>query len=131
MGYVPPVFPGAWVPTPPAFVSPPVNPYIGTARTFLEADLAGIAPAPLPYSEDSNSDFYKMAKKVYDASLTLTTDQKNMASFWVDQGNGIGYTPPGHDMAIVTQAIEQTNSNLGVAAETYAKSRYSRKRCRN
>ena len=62
-----------------------------------------------------------MVKNLYDVSLTLTTDQKNTALYWVDQGNGIGYTPDGHNIGIVTEAIEQTNSNLGVAAETYAK----------
>ena len=119
-GYVPPVFAGAWVPTPPAFANG-IMPYIGTARTYLESDLTGIAPDHITYSEDPNSDFYKMVKNVYDVSKALTTDQKNTALYWIDQGNGVGYTPAGHDMAIVTEAIEQTNSNLGVAAETYAK----------
>jgi len=119
-GYIPPVFPGAWVPTPPAFANG-VMPYIGNARTFLASDLTGIAPDHLPYSEDPNSDFYKMVKNVYDVSLTLTTDQKNTALYWVDQGNGVGYTPDGHNMAIVTQAIDQTRVGLYIAAETYAK----------
>ena len=120
VGYVPPVFDGAWIPTPPAY-APPVQPYIGTARTFLEANLTGISPAHIPYSEDPNSDFYKMVKNVYDVSQALTTDQKNTALYWIDQGNGVGYTPSGHDMALVTEAIEQTNANLGTAAEAYAK----------
>ncbi|HEY5409082.1 MAG TPA: hypothetical protein VIJ92_18460, partial [Ginsengibacter sp.] len=75
IGYVPPVFPGAWVPTPPAFVNP-INPYVGKATTYLQSDLTGLAPAPTPYSEDPSSDFYKMVKNVYDVSQTLTTDQK-------------------------------------------------------
>jgi hypothetical protein len=41
VGYTLRVFKGAWVPTPPAFVNPPVIPYAGDARTFLEADLHG------------------------------------------------------------------------------------------
>jgi hypothetical protein len=119
-GYVPPVFEGAWVPTPPAFVNG-VMPYIGTARTYLISNAGLTVPPPVTYSEDPNSDFYKMVKNVYDVSKALTTDQQNTALYWIDQGNGTGYTPAGHDMAIVTQAIEQTNSNLAVAAETYAK----------
>ncbi len=119
-GYVPPVFPGAWVPTPPAFVNP-INPYVGNATTYLQSDLTGLAPAPIPYSEDPGSDFYKMVKNVYDVSQNLTTDQKSTALYWVDQGNGVGYTPDGHNIGLVTEALEQTNSNLGIAAETYAK----------
>jgi PAP2 superfamily len=121
-GYIPPVFPGAWVPTPPAFVNPPINPFYGTARPFLASNLTNVAPPfPAPYSEITNSDFYKMAKLDYDVSKTLTTEQKNIALFWVDQGSGIGYTPNGHEISLVIQALEQTNANLAVAAEAFAK----------
>ena len=120
-GYVPPVFPGAWVPTPPAF-GPPINTYVGAGRTFLSADQNIVAPPfPAPYSELVNSDFYNIVKIDYDVSKTLTTDQKNIALFWVDQGNGIGYTPNGHELALTTEALEQTHASLAVAAEAYAK----------
>jgi hypothetical protein len=121
VGYVPPVFKGAWVPTPPAFVNPPVIPYVGAARTFLAADQHGVAPPYPAYSEDPNSVYYKIAKQVYNVSKNLTDEQKNIALYWVDQGDGVGYTPAGHDFSIVTQAIEQTNVDLLKAAETYAK----------
>jgi hypothetical protein len=122
-GYVlPAVVPGAWVPTPPAFIPIPVNPFIGTARTFLASSAATVAPPfPAAYSEDPNSDFYKIVKNVYDVSKTLTQEQKNIALFYVDQGNGLGYTPPGHDFSMLTQALQQRQENLAVAAETYAK----------
>ncbi|QEC69634.1 vanadium-dependent haloperoxidase [Panacibacter ginsenosidivorans] len=45
----------------------------------------------------------------------------NIANYWVDQGDGIGYTPAGHDMSLVTEVIEQTGTNLLKAAEAYAK----------
>ena len=45
-----------------------------------------------------------------------------MHCFFVDQGNGLGYTPPGHDFKIITQAIEQNaGMDLGSVAEAYAK----------
>ena len=122
VGYVPPVFPGAWVPTLPGLINPPVLPYIGGARTYLAADLKGTTPPfPVTYSEKPNSAYYKIAKEVYDVSKNLTTEQQNMALYWVDQGDGVGYTPAGHDMSIVTQAIEQTHCSLAKAAEAYAK----------
>jgi hypothetical protein len=122
-GYVlPAMVPGAWVPTPPAFIPIPVNPFIGTARTFLASSATAVAPPfPAAYSEDPNSDFYKIVKNVYDVSKTLTQEQKNIALFYVDQGNGLGYTPPGHDFSMLTQALQQRQENLAVAAETYAK----------
>lgn len=122
VGYVPPVFPGAWIPTPPGYVNPPVLPYIGTARTYLAEDLTGVAPSfPYKYSEDVNSPYYKIAKEVYDVSKNLTAEQMTIANYWIDQGDGVGYTPAGHDMYIVTEAIEQTHAHLGKAAEAYAK----------
>ncbi len=119
-GYVPPVFFGAWVPTPPAYANG-VLPYTGAARTFLASNAGTLAPPPIPYSETTGSDFYKMVKNVYDVSLSLSPEQKNIALYWVDQGNGVGLTTAGHEMSIITQAIEQLHSNLGTAAEAYAK----------
>lgn len=120
-GYVPPVFPGAWVPTLPALANC-INPFVASARTFISSNSTIIAPAfPAPYSEIVNSDYYKIQKQVYDVSQTLTTQQKDIALFWVDQGNGVGYTPGGHDFFVVTQAIEQSKATLALAAETYAK----------
>ncbi|HTE27364.1 vanadium-dependent haloperoxidase [Flavitalea sp.] len=120
-GYVPPVFTGAWVPTPPAFANG-INPYLSAARTFLSANInADAATFPYAYSEFANSDYFKMVSEVYTVSQNLSTEQKNIALFWVDQGNGIAYTPPGHDMNIILQCIEVTDANLFTAAEALAK----------
>jgi hypothetical protein len=120
-GYVPPVFPGAWEPTLPALANG-VLPYVSGARPFLSENLTSVAPPfPAAYSENPASYFYKIVKNVYDVSQTLTQEQKDIALFWVDQGNGIGYTPPGHDFSFITQALEQKHANLAIAAEAYAK----------
>jgi PAP2 superfamily len=63
-----------------------------------------------------------MVKEVYDASRTSTEEQKTMAKYWADVGTNKGYTPPGHVMSVVTQALEQDRADLGRAAEVYAKS---------
>lgn len=120
-GYVPPVGNGFWVPTPPANANG-VMPFIGSAKTFLAVHTSLTIPAfPFTYSEVNTSDFYKMVKEVADVNTALTQDQKNTALYWVDQGNGVGYTPAGHDFALIKQALEQKGSNLGIAAEAYAK----------
>ncbi len=121
-GHVDPVFPGSWVPTPPAF-SKAVGPRIGTARPFLESSLTATAPPfPYPYSEDPSSDFYKMVKEVYDISKTLTEEQKNIARHWADVGGtGKGYPVPGHWISILAPVLEKQGADLGRAAEIYAK----------
>lgn len=120
-GYVPPVFPGAWVPTLPALANG-VLPYVSAARPFLAESHTRVSPPfTAAYSEDPTSYFYKIVKHVYDVSQTLTQEQKDIAMFWVDQGNGVGYTPPGHDFNFITQAMEQKQANLAIVAEAYAK----------
>ena len=112
---------GAWIPTPPAFL-PGINPFLGTSRLDLAANATVvIPPPPYPYSETVGSDFYKMVKNNYDVSLALTTEQKNIANFYIDQGNGLGYTPPGHDISAVTQILVAKKAGLALAAEVYAK----------
>jgi hypothetical protein len=120
-GYTPLGTPGSWVPTPPLFQAA-INVNLGSGRTFLASDLSVVAPPfPAPYSEVINSDFYNIAKLDYDISINPTDDQKNIARFWVDQGNGIGYTPNGHELSLTVQALEQTHASLAVAAEAIAK----------
>ncbi len=120
-GYTPPVFPGAWQPTPPAHTNG-LCPYFGNTRPFLQQHLQLIAPAfPHAYSEDPNSDFYKMEKAMYDLSKSLSAEQKNIALYWNDVGVGLGYSPPGHSVSILTQIIKQKNIDLAKAAIAYAK----------
>lgn len=120
-GYVPPVFPGAWQPTPPAKANG-LCPYFGNMRPFLEKHLQVVAPPFIhQYSEDPASDFYKMEKAMYDLSKSLTQEQKNIALYWNDVGVGVGYSPPGHSVAILTQILKQKNIDLGKAAIAYAK----------
>jgi hypothetical protein len=79
MPYTPPVGFGLWVPTSP---TPPVAPFWGNDRRIIANSGDNDAPgAPIPYSEDSGSDFYKQVNDLYQASKVLTTEQKNQAFF--------------------------------------------------
>jgi hypothetical protein len=119
--YTPPVFPGAWVRTPPAFAAA-ATPYAGNCRTFMHLFSTGTTPVPpFAYSENPGSDFYKMVNNVYLISKSLTTDQKNIALFWNDVGAGIGYTPMGHCISILTQILDGSNASLATASIAYAK----------
>jgi hypothetical protein len=121
-GYVLPVFPGSWVPTPPNFPNP-VGPFLSNSRPFLEASITSTTPPiPYAYSEEVGSDFYKAVKDVYDVGKALTAEQKAIANHWADVGGvGVGYPGPGHPLSIITGVLESQNVNLGKAAEIYAK----------
>ncbi|HEX7846166.1 MAG TPA: vanadium-dependent haloperoxidase, partial [Chitinophagaceae bacterium] len=108
---------GLWVPTAPAFANP-VSPYWGNNRPVITGSIVNTQPgAPIAYSTDPASGFYKMVKQVYDASQNLTDAQKAMAIFWRDVP---GVSSPGHWLSIVQQVIRQTNSSLDKAALAYA-----------
>jgi len=122
VGYVVPVFPGSWVPTPPAFANP-VGPFLKDSRPFLEYSLTATAPPiPIPYSENPSSEFYKAAKEVYDIGKALTPEQKAIADWWADAGgSGTGVPAPYHLLSIITEVLESQRAQLGKAAEVYAK----------
>jgi hypothetical protein len=121
-GYVPPVFDGAWVPTPPAFANP-TGAFLKDSRPFLESSLTYLAPPiPVAYSTDVNSDFYKAVKDVYDVNKGLTTEQKAIADWFADAGGpGVGEPAPYHLLSIITGMLESKHAKLGQAAEVYAK----------
>lgn len=114
-GYVPPVGPGLWVPTPPLF-QPAMLPYWGNNRPIIKPytpDLAGIRPPA--YSTDTTSVFYKEALLVYKTGITLTPEQNVIARYWAD-GAGT-FTPPGHLIAITVQLISEQHLTLFAAAK--------------
>jgi hypothetical protein len=114
--YTIPTGPGLWKPVP--ATASPVTPYWGNNRTIITGSISNAQPgAPIPYSTDPSSAFYKAVKKVYDVSLTLTDDQKAMAIFWRDVP---GATSPGHWLSILHQVIKKTNVRLDKAVLAYA-----------
>jgi hypothetical protein len=59
-----------------------------------------------------------MAKHSYNISQSLTDEQKTIALFWADpSGQGMGYTPPGHEISIVNQTLEKVKASLSLAAQ--------------
>ena len=115
--YTRPTGAGLWEPTPPAF-GPASTPYWGNLRTIVPGSGNNAQPGALPlYSTDASSDFYKMAKQVYDVSQTLTPEQTAMALYWRDVP---GVTTPGHYVSILKQVLENDKPSLDKAAIAYA-----------
>jgi PAP2 superfamily len=118
--YTPPVGPGLWEPTPPAF-APPLEPCWDQLRPLVLASSDECAPPPPPtYSEDPRSAFYAYALDVYTTSVNLTAEQRTIAHFWADTPGTTG-TPPGHWIAIVGQLARHEGLSLMAAAEGYAR----------
>ncbi len=118
-GYVPPIGPGLWQPTPPAFALA-AFPFAGNNRTFIK-DVATnlLVSAPPAYSENPQSAFYKMVEEVYNTSLSLTSYDSTTVKFWADLPgllNGAN-----HFTNVANQIIEKTQIPLFESAILYAK----------
>lgn len=71
---------GNWYPTPPGYF-PPVEPYFNTVRPFVLDSSSQFKPVPpVAFSEDKNSEFYKLLKQNYE--LKLDDKSKLIAAFW-------------------------------------------------
>lgn len=118
-GYVPPVGPGLWVPTPPGF-APALQATWGQNRCFVIPDGSSCDPGPPPtFSTDPASAFYAEAEEVRVAVNGLTADQLAIATFWADGGGTV--TPPGHWVSILGQIAAVQNLTLDRAAEAYCR----------
>jgi hypothetical protein len=117
--YVLPVGPGQWERTPPDLLAPQ-RPYWSTNRPLMAGSVeASALPAPPAFSTNPSSEFYSMAKEVYDLSGTLTSDQREQAIFWRDVPGG-GHA---HWLSIFLKVLymEGNNALLDKAAMVYAK----------
>jgi hypothetical protein len=119
--YVPAPVAGAWKPTPPGFIADPLQPCWGQIRPMVLTSGAECPPpGHPPYSIAAGSDFYAEALEVYNVSLSLTDEQKTIATYWAD-GAGATGTPPGHWIAIVGQIARNDGLSLAAVAEAYAR----------
>ncbi|QKZ12135.1 vanadium-dependent haloperoxidase [Spirosoma sp. KUDC1026] len=129
--YTPSDKPGSWQPTPPAY-SEAYEPYWAVVRPFLLDSAAQFQPArPVAYSEEKDSDFYRLANEVYDTSRTLTADQRHIANFWdcnpffLNQKGHVSFgtkkiSPSGHWMGITSLVSVQQNLSLAETVRWHA-----------
>jgi hypothetical protein len=116
--YVIPVGAGLWEKTPPNFAGP-VNAFHSMRRLMVIGSSDGAKPpAPVPYSTNPSSEFYAMAKEVYDISQALTPEQKNIAMYHAE---GSGYGGGSSMVAQLMQVFEQAKAKLDAAALAYVK----------
>jgi hypothetical protein len=103
----PPEQPGHWVPTPPGYIYPPLEPLAGTWRTWNLRGGAQFRPGPPPAY--GSPQFLAETNEVHAVSQSLTDEQKRIADFWAD-GAGT-FTPPGHWDAIAIDLVERARSS--------------------
>ncbi len=109
---------GYWYPTPPAYMEA-IEPNWKIIRPMIMDSAEEFRPRlSIPFSSDSTSEFYKLAREVYDVSKQATPEQSAIANFWdcnpfavSSSGHmAIGFkkiTPGGHWMNISSIACEK------------------------
>jgi hypothetical protein len=113
---------GHWSPTPPGYFDA-VEPKWQTIRTLAldSANMFSINPPPA-FSKDSTSEFYKMARQVYDTVNALNDNQKWISNFWDCNGFKMhqeghvmfatkAMTPCGHWMEIIGTVSKDKNAD--------------------
>ncbi len=123
--------PATWQPTPPAYMEA-VEPHWNKIRTFALDSAAQFKAGPPPaFSTDPNSEFFKIAKEVYEAKQTMTEEQKDIAMFWdcnPYKMNVKGHvmfaekkiTPGGHWMSIASIASKASGKDWKGTVEAFA-----------
>jgi hypothetical protein len=109
LSYEPPTGEGFW--TYSADEERALFPYWGSVRTFVisSEQTSSIAP-PIEYSEDVNSAYYAQMKEVQevnDAARADDGEQLWIAEFWSDDVEELMMSPPGRQLSIANQLIEQ------------------------
>lgn len=98
-----------------------IQPTWGKNRTFIKGIYAQTKPAnPILFSKEPNSDFYKQAMEVYEISRQLTFEEHLIAEYWRDDAT-VTYTPAGHTIHILVNALEKEKASLDKFAYAYAK----------
>jgi hypothetical protein len=113
--------PGKWEQTPPGHV-PPAVPQMIHFRSCIKGSSDNLLPpAPISFSTEPASSFYKMVKEVYDMQMKLTPEQKAIALFWDDLPDGKYYGGVGHWCSILRQVLKKNKIGLMQGAEAYVK----------
>jgi len=109
LSYEPPVGEGFW--TYSADEERALFPYWGSVRTFvISSQETSSVPPPIEYSEDVNSAYYAQMKEVQevnDAAREEDGEQLWIAEFWSDDVEELMMSPPGRQLSIANQLIEQ------------------------
>ncbi len=118
--YTPIGSPGTWYPTPPTYMAP-VEPYFKTVRPFTLDSSSQFKPvAPVPFSTDKHSTFYRyMLMNFKHSGAALTEEQRTIAGFW--DCNPFAVENDGH-MMVGLKKISPGAHWLGITGIACAKS---------
>jgi membrane-associated phospholipid phosphatase len=108
--------PGAWQPTPPAFIPQPLDPLAGSWRTWVVEDVRRLRPAPPPAA--GSPAWQAELAAVREAVARRTPEQEAAARFWA--GGAGTVTPAGLWVEIARDLLVRDGLDLPHAARVLA-----------
>lgn len=106
---------GDWRPNDPG-PGKPMFPNWGKVRTFAISEADKLCPAPLEYSDKTNSSIYAQALEVYAQSApTQSYTAKWIGEFWSDDLVSLTFSPGPRWIAIANQVYDLEKCNLETA----------------
>lgn len=121
---------GTWSPTPPAYMDA-IEPFWNKVRPFVLDSANQFMPEkPSEFSLDKESLFYKETMEVYETGINLSTEQREIASFWDCNPfvmHTVGHvmyatkkiTPGGHWLGITYIANKKAKADMMKSLEAY------------
>ncbi|MEL7119281.1 MAG: vanadium-dependent haloperoxidase [Bacteroidota bacterium] len=126
LSYEPPTGDGYW--TYSAEEERALFPYWGKVRTFIISPEQTRSIPPIDYSEDENSRYFRQMQEVYEANNTAREEDNEqlwIAEFWSDDVTNLTFSPPGRQISIANQLIDQYDLDLDEALHLYLKLSFS------
>ncbi len=90
-------------------------PYWSSVRTFAISPQETSSQPPITYSEDPGNDFYSQMEEVYEINNKAKLKQGDdlwVAEFWSDDVEGLMMSPPGRQVSIAKQLMNQFDMDL-------------------
>lgn len=103
-----------------SFSHHPLHSHWGQNRTFLLKNDQLKDPGFISYNEKPGSEYYNQFLEVYKKEKSLTQAEKEAAIYWGDDPDETP-TPPGHSYYLTALSLRQSQANIFLCAETYAK----------
>ena len=93
----------------------------GNARTFVVSPEEVEIRAPLQFSENPQTSFFREAMEIYTVSRPISTERRNIAYYWSNDYPGLSVCPASRWVAIAHQVVETEQPGLASVLEIYMK----------
>jgi hypothetical protein len=113
LSYEPPIGPGYW--TYSADPERALFPYWKSVITFVIGSDETSSVPPMAYNEALGSEYYNQMLEVYNVNNQAREDRGEdlwIAEFWSDDVEGLMMSPPGRQVSIAKQLIDENEMNL-------------------